>query len=230
MRLRHKPWAKDKLNDHPQYVPQHPESLKGQWQTRFEKSQPIHIEVGSGKGRFITEMAKANPNINYISIEIQTSVIVSVLELQLANPQPNLQILHADGRNLDQYFAENEVSRVYLNFSDPWPKKKHAKRRLTSPDFLMQYQHILTPHGDIHFKTDNQGLFEYSLSSMSTFGMHFNQVWLNLHQSDFKGNIMTEYEEKFSSRGSRIYRMEAAFQTALTHTLPSEITQESNLS
>ena len=211
MRLRHKPGAQAKLDAHPQYVPQNAETLKGNWQSRFEKSQPIHIEVGSGKGQFIIGMAKQHPDINYISIEIQTSVIVNVLDHQIREQLPNLQILHADGRNLNQYFAPGEISLVYLNFSDPWPKKKHAKRRLTSPDFLAQYEEILVPEGEIHFKTDNQGLFEYSLSSMSTYGLYFKQVWLDLHQSDFEGNIMTEYEEKFSSRGQRIYRMEAKY-------------------
>ncbi|HFI0463113.1 TPA: tRNA (guanosine(46)-N7)-methyltransferase TrmB [Streptococcus suis] len=211
MRLRNKPWAQDKLDAHPQYVPQAAETLKGQWQSRFEKEQPIHIEVGSGKGRFITQMAKAHPDINYIAIEIQTSVIVSILDLQLLDPVPNLQILHADGRNLDQYFAPGEIDRVYLNFSDPWPKKRHEKRRLTSSAFLSQYQTILNPSGEIHFKTDNQGLFEYSLYAFSQYGVKLKQVWLDLHQSDFEGNIMTEYEEKFSSRGQRIYRLEAYF-------------------
>ena len=136
---------------------------------------------------------------------------MTVLEHQIREDLPNLQILHADGRNLNQYFAPGEVSLVYLNFSDPWPKKKHAKRRLTSPDFLAQYQEILVLEGEIHFKTDNQGLFEYSLASMSQYGLYFKQVWLDLHQSDFPDNVMTEYEEKFSSRGHRIYRMEAKF-------------------
>lgn len=211
MRLRHKPWAQDKLNEYPHFVPQKPEELLGRWQTRFAKEQPIHLEVGSGKGRFIVEMAKAHPNINYISMELQTSVVVSVLELQIEAQLPNLQIVNGDGRDLSQYFSPGELDRVYLNFSDPWPKKRHEKRRLTSPDFLRQYQAILKPHGEIHFKTDNQGLFEYSLSSMSQYGMSFKQVWLDLHASNYEGNIMTEYEEKFSSRGSRIYRLEANF-------------------
>lgn len=211
MRLRNKPWAQDKLDAHPEYVPQEAEQFRGKWQTRFEKVQPLHIEVGSGKGRFIVEMAKAHPEINYISIEIQTSVIVSVLELQLEAQLPNLQILHADGRNLNQYFEPGEVSRVYLNFSDPWPKKRHEKRRLTSADFIKQYEEILVADGEIHFKTDNQGLFEYTLYSFSQYGVKLKQVWLDLHHSDFEGNIMTEYEEKFSSKGNRIYRLEAYF-------------------
>ena len=212
MRLRHKPWAQDKLNTYPEYVPQNAEQLKGKWQTRFATPQPIHIEVGSGKGRFITEMAKAHPHINYISIEIQTSVIVNVLDHQIREQLPNLQILHADGRDLTNYFAEGEVTRVYLNFSDPWPKKRHEKRRLTSSSFLMQYRTILQPKGEIHFKTDNQGLFEYSLASMSQFGMVLQQVWLDLHHSDFEGNIETEYESKFAAKGQRIYRVEARYQ------------------
>lgn len=212
MRLRHKPWAQDKLNTYPEYVPQNAEQLKGKWQTRFATPQPIHIEVGSGKGRFITEMAKAHPHINYISIEIQTSVIVNVLDHQIREQLPNLQILHADGRDLTNYFAEGEVTRVYLNFSDPWPKKRHEKRRLTSSSFLTQYRTILQPKGEIHFKTDNQGLFEYSLASMSQFGMVLQQVWLDLHHSDFEGNIETEYESKFAAKGQRIYRVEARYQ------------------
>ena len=211
MRLRNKPWAQDKLDAHPEYVPQEAEQFRGKWQTRFEKVQPLHIEVGSGKGRFIVEMAKAHPEINYISIEIQTSVIVSVLELQLEAQLPNLQILHADGRNLNQYFEPGEVSRIYLNFSDPWPKKRHEKRRLTSANFIKQYEEILVADGEIHFKTDNQGLFEYTLYSFSQYGIKLKQVWLDLHHSDFEGNIMTEYEEKFSSKGNRIYRLEAYF-------------------
>lgn len=211
MRLRNKPWAKDKLLEYPQFVVQQPETLQGNWQSRFAQNQPIHIEVGSGKGRFITEMAKLNPHINYISIEIQASVIIDVLDKQIDAQLPNLQLLHADGRDLSQYFAKGEVSRVYLNFSDPWPKKRHAKRRLTSPHFLNQYRHILIEEGDIHFKTDNQGLFEYSLASMSQNGLAFRQVWLDLHNSDFEPNVQTEYEMKFSSKGHRIYRMEAYF-------------------
>lgn len=211
MRLRNKPWAQDKLNDYPQYVPQNPREVKGKWQSRFEKEQPIHIEVGSGKGQFIVEMAKAHPDINYIAIEIQTSVIVTILEKQIEEQLPNLQILHGDGGDLTEFFNEGEISLLYLNFSDPWPKTRHIKRRLTSPNFLKQYEVILPDKGEIHFKTDNQGLFEYSLSSMSEYGMTFKQVWLDLHKSNYEGNIMTEYEEKFSSRGNRIYRMEAIF-------------------
>lgn len=209
MRLRHKPWAADKLKSYPQYVVDQPELIKGKWQSRFEQRQPLHIEVGSGKGQFIVEMARKNPTINYLAIELQTSVAVSILELQIQAHLPNLQILNAHGGDLDHFFAKGEVNRVYLNFSDPWPKTKHAKRRLTAPRFLAQYKDIMDPEGEIHFKTDNQGLFEYSLASISQFGYCFRQVWLDLHHSDFEGNVPTEYEEKFSQKGQPIYRLEA---------------------
>ena len=211
MRLRHVPWAQELLDAHPNYVPQNLPEIKGHWQDCFARQQPIHLEVGSGKGQFIVEMAKAHPEINYIAMEIQTSVAVRILERQLEDPVDNLQILNANGSKISEYFAPGEIDRVYLNFSDPWPKKRHAKRRLTSPEFLKEYQTILPKYGEIHFKTDNRGLFEYSLCSMSQYGMSFVGVWLDLHHSDFEGNIMTEYEEKFSAKGQPIYRLEAVF-------------------
>ena len=211
MRVRNKPWAKELIEDNTQYVVENPESHKGSWQKRFEKVQPLHIEVGSGKGRFIVGMAKQNPDINYIAIELEESVLVSILEKQLEEKLPNLQILHVNGSALTEYFEVGEVDLVYLNFSDPWPKTRHAKRRLTYKTFLATYEAILVDNGEIHFKTDNRGLFEYSLVSFSEYGMRLKQVWLDLHVSDFEGNVMTEYEEKFSSKGQPIYRVEAQF-------------------
>lgn len=213
MRLRNKPGAGDKIAAHPQYVVSQPEQWKGKWHERFGNNNPIHIEIGTGKGQFITEMAKAHPDINYIGIELQTSVVVVALDKLIANALPNLQLLHINGGDIREFFDKNEVDRIYLNFSDPWPKKKHEKRRLTYRSFLESDEHVLVPNGEIHFKTDNQGLFEYSLASFSQYGMILKQVWLDLHNSEFEGNIMTEYEEKFSSRGQRIYRVEAQFVT-----------------
>lgn len=129
----------------------------------------------------------------------------------------NVQLLHVDGSALTDYFADSEVDQIYLNFSDPWPKTRHEKRRLTSAGFLAVDEKILRPKGEIHFKTDNQGLFEYSLASFSKYGMTLQQVWLDLHHSTYEGNIMTEYEEKFSSRGQRIYRVEARFADKRKH-------------
>ncbi|MGM9985733.1 MAG: tRNA (guanosine(46)-N7)-methyltransferase TrmB [Bacillaceae bacterium] len=211
MRLKHKPYAKEKMANHPEYVAHDAEQYKGKWDELFPTKQPIHIEVGSGRGRFITEMAKQNPDINYIAVEKYTSVAVDILEKALEAGVPNLKILNEDGQDLRDYFEDGEIDRVYLNFSDPWPKIRHAKRRLTHENFLARYEKLLKKDGEIHFKTDNQGLFEYSLMSFSRYGLEILDLSLDLHNSAFEGNIMTEYEQKFSSKGFRIYRVEAKF-------------------
>jgi tRNA (guanine-N7-)-methyltransferase len=211
MRLRNKPWAKDKIKQYPQYIIPTPEQYKGKWNEIFGNTNPLHIEIGTGKGRFITEMAKANPHINYIGIELYESVIVSALDRLIEAELPNVKLLNVNAKDLKEYFAKGDVERIYLNFSDPWPKKRHAKRRLTYKSFLEIYEDILVDEGEIHFKTDNQGLFEYSLISFSEYGLLLKFISLDLHNSDFEGNIMTEYEEKFSSRGQRIYRCEVKY-------------------
>ncbi|MGN7178788.1 tRNA (guanosine(46)-N7)-methyltransferase TrmB [Cytobacillus sp. SAFR-174] len=211
MRQRNKPWAKDKLAEYTQYVISEPEKYKGKWNEAFDKNQPLHIEIGTGKGRFVTGMAKANPDINYIGIELAESVIVTALDRIIEEELPNVKLLNVNANDLRNYFEKGEVNRVYLNFSDPWPKKRHAKRRLTYRSFLEIYEDILVDKGEIHFKTDNQGLFESSLMSFSDYGMLLTFVSLDLHNSDYEGNIMTEYEEKFSSRGSRIFRCEVQY-------------------
>lgn len=211
MRLRNKPWAKDTLAAHPEMVIQEPAQWKGRWHERFGNNNPIHIEIGSGKGQFVSGMARQNPNINYIGIEIQESVLVVALEKALSADVPNLQLLHVNGGQVTDYFEDGEVDQIYLNFSDPWPKKRHAKRRLTHESFLVGYEKVLPPFGELHFKTDNRGLFEYSLASFSQFGLVLKQVWLDLHQVEFPGNVMTEYEEKFSAKGHPIYRVEVIF-------------------
>jgi tRNA (guanine-N7-)-methyltransferase len=212
MRLRHKPWARERIDQHPQYIVSSPESSKGKWHEVFNNNHPIHIEVGTGKGRFITEMAKANPEINYMGIELYDSVIVAALDRLIEADLPNLRLLNVDAADLNKYFEKNDVDRVYLNFSDPWPKVRHEKRRLTYKDFLKLYEDILVDKGEIHFKTDNQGLFEYSLKSFSEYGLLLTFLSLDLHKSDYEGNIMTEYEQKFSEMGNRIYRCEVKYQ------------------
>jgi tRNA (guanine-N7-)-methyltransferase len=211
MRLRHKPWAKDKIDQYPQFVVANPEMYKGNWQEPFAIQQPLHIEIGSGKGRFITEMAKANPDINYIGIEVYQSVIVAALDRLIEADLPNVKLLNVNANDLGKFFAKNDVDRIYLNFSDPWPKTRHEKRRLTYKNYLKLYESILKDAGEIHFKTDNQGLFEYSLMSFSQYGLLLKYISLDLHQSDFEGNIMTEYEQKFSEQGNRIYRCEVKY-------------------
>lgn len=211
MRVRRRKGAEEHLANNPHYVILNPEDAKGHWQEIFGNDKPIHIEVGSGKGAFITGMALQNPGINYIGIDIQVSVLSYALDKVLASGAENIRLLQVDGSSLTNYFADGEIDLLYLNFSDPWPKKKHSKRRLTYKTFLDTYKQILPEHGEIHFKTDNRGLFEYSLASFSQYGMILKQVWLDLHASDFEGNVMTEYEQKFSDKGQVIYRVEAMF-------------------
>ncbi|KUP05533.1 tRNA (guanine-N7)-methyltransferase [Bacillus coahuilensis p1.1.43] len=211
MRLRNKPWAKDKLDSHPEIVVRNPEQFKGKWHEVFGNKNPIHIEVGTGKGQFVSGMAELNADINYIGIELFESVIVTALDKALEKDVRNLRLLNENAMDLTKIFDRDEISRVYLNFSDPWPKIRHAKRRLTHSNFLDLYKEILIPEGEIHFKTDNQGLFEYSLQSFSEYGLLLTFVSLDLHKSEFGPNIMTEYEEKFSNKGQRIYRSEVRY-------------------
>ena len=214
MRLRHKPWALDYINEHQDVVIPNPEDYKGKWAQVFGNDNPVHIEVGTGKGQFVLGMAKQNPNINYIGIELFDSVIVCALERIVEAEKPaNLRLLKVNGAKLQEYFAKGDVARVYLNFSDPWPKARHAKRRLTHEGFLKLYESVLIDNGEIHFKTDNRGLFEYSLVSMNQYGMRLNYVSLDLHAEMPEDNVMTEYEEKFSAKGQPIYRLESQFLT-----------------
>ena len=212
MRVRNRKGATELLEAHPQYVILNPADAKGRWQEIFGNDHPIHVEVGSGKGAFVSGMAKANPEINYIGIDIQKSVLSYALDKVLATDVPNIKLLWVDGSDLTDYFEEGEIDRLYLNFSDPWPKKRHEKRRLTYQSFLATYQQILPENGEIHFKTDNRGIFEYSLVSFSQYGMKLKGVWLDLHASDFEDNVLTEYEQKFANKGQVIYRVEAAFE------------------
>ncbi|PCF50709.1 tRNA (guanosine(46)-N7)-methyltransferase TrmB [Staphylococcus delphini] len=215
MRMRNKPWAESYLTEHNDIV-----DLEGihahQVSEWFEQQQPIHIEVGSGMGKFITTLAQQNPHINYVAIERDKNVMIRVLDKVRELNLTNIKLLCNDAVILTDYFRQGEVDRIYLNFSDPWPKKRHAKRRLTYRSFLALYQQILREDGELHFKTDNRGLFAYSLESMSQFGMYFTKINLNLHQEDDGDNIPTEYEHKFAEKGSRIYRMEAKFHAKQT--------------
>ncbi|AMB99589.1 tRNA (guanine-N7)-methyltransferase [Aerococcus urinaehominis] len=217
MRVRHKPWAQERLAADNDFMVQTPSQFQGEWgQKVFNNQNDIHVEVGSGKGNFIVGMAQAHPDINFIGIELQASVFITALEKAQAvsGGLDNLKLVLTDGQNLNDIFADDELQRIYLNFSDPWPKKRHAKRRLTHKNFLAVYQQVLDERGNLHFKTDNQALFEYSLVSMSKYGMVLDWVSLDLHHSDYIGNIMTEYEEKFSKKGQVIYRLEASFPVA----------------
>ena len=207
MRLRHIPGSEQQIEESP-FVISGPEEFRGQWNMFFGNENPLHIEVGMGKGRFITELAAAHPEINYIGIERYTSVLLKAAEKRSLLFLPNLYFLCVDARTLPDIFAEGEVDRIYLNFSDPWPKDRHAKRRLTSPQFMALYDRILAPEGQVEFKTDNMGLFDYSLESIPEAGWTITASTKDLHHSDMaEGNIMTEYEAKFSAMGNPICKL-----------------------
>lgn len=215
MRLRNIPGAKDEILDSP-YVIQEPEARKGIWAGVFLKKQPLHIEVGMGKGRFLMDMARLHPEINYVGIEMYDSVLLRALQKREESEAeaggavfPNLFFMRMDARNLPEVFAKGEVDRIYLNFSDPWPKARHAKRRLTSGEFLARYDKILAKGGTVEFKTDNKELFEFSLEEGKEADWRLLAHTFDLHrdQEMMRGNVMTEYEEKFSSMGNPIYKM-----------------------
>jgi len=211
MRLRKVKNALERLkqNDNKYFV-ENPEEYKGKWHELFNNSNPIHIEIGCGKGKFISELASKNPDINYIAIEKFDSVLLRCLEKVLDLNLANLKLAIIDAAMISNSFSSNEVSRIYLNFSDPWPKKCHAKRRLTSPNFLEEYKKIIVNNGEIFFKTDNRLLFEYSLESISNNGFSISNISLDLHKDldKYSDNIETEFEEKWSKLGP-IYRLEA---------------------
>ena len=210
MRLRNIRGSKDVIASCP-FVVQEPESCRGRWVEVFGNENPIHIEVGMGKGRFLMDMAVLHPEINYIGIEMYDSVLLRAVQKRekLETELKNLFFIRMDARQLPEVFAEGEVDRIYLNFSDPWPPNRQRKRRLTWRAYLEVYDEILRQQGDLCFKTDNQRFFEWSLQEICQFGWLLQNISLDLHNSDFEGNVMTEYEEKFSSEGSRIYRVEA---------------------
>lgn len=207
MRLRNIPGAGDVI-EASSYVIHDPESAKGCWETLFPKKQPIHIEIGMGKGRFIMDMAKAHPDINYVGIERYSSVLLRALQKmdELTEKPENVRFVCMDAKTITDVFAEGEVDRIYLNFSDPWPKDRHAKRRLPSRQFLEKYDTILKKEGTLEFKTDNKDLFDFAVSELPEAGWKAKEITYDLHNDPRlnEGNIMTEYEEKFSSIGNPI--------------------------
>ena len=207
MRLRHIPGAEEAIASSP-YVIQDPERKKGCWSQVFGNSHPIEIEVGMGKGRFIMELALSHPEINYIGIERYPTVLLKGLQKRSRLELANIFFLCIDAGSMADIFAPGEVARIYLNFSGPWPKDRHAKRRLTSPAFLSVYEKILAPRGQIEFKTDNQGLFDYSMESIPAAGWNIQEYTRDLHKSPMVlGNVMTEYEMKFSAMGKPICKL-----------------------
>lgn len=210
MRLRHIQGAEKSIAASP-YVIREPEQYKGAWNNLFGSSRPIHLEVGMGKGRFIMELAAGHPDINYIGIERYSSVLLRALEKRQSLELDNLYFMCIDAKSLGDMFAPGEVDRIYLNFSDPWPKDRHAKRRLTSPEFMAVYSRVLSAGGTLEFKTDNRGLFEYSLESIPAAGWSLTSVIYDYHHSGLAtDNVMTEYEMKFSAQGNPIHKLTAS--------------------
>ncbi|MCD8390460.1 MAG: tRNA (guanosine(46)-N7)-methyltransferase TrmB [Firmicutes bacterium] len=211
MRVRRKKHCAERMENCADIWIRDPETLKGKWREAFGNSNPIHVEIGCGKGGFTAGMAEKYPDVNFVAVEVVEDIIVMAMEKIKEKGLKNVLFTNMDAANTDSIFAEGEVERIYLNFSDPWKKKKQAKRRLTHKNFLDRYKMILKDGGDIWFKTDNKQLFEFSLNSFAAEDFKMRNITLDLHNSDFEGNIMTEYEERFVSLGQPIYRLEARY-------------------
>lgn len=195
---------KEQIINSSSYLIKYPKEYKGKWQIFFANDNPIYLEIGMGKGDFIIENAKKYPNINFIGIEKYDSVIVRALQKLKNEDLINLKLIRIDAKFLDELFF-HEIDRIYLNFSDPWPKKRHTERRLTSHTFLRKYDSVLKKEKKLYIKTDNTSLFEFSLESLTQYGYFIDKVSLDLHNSDVKDNIMTEYEKKFVEDNMKIY-------------------------
>jgi len=206
MRIRKKPWAPQELADNP-LILRNPESYALKMPEYFGNDNPIHLEIGSGKGRFIIQCAARNPDINHIAMEREEQVMAIAARLARES-DGSLLFLNLDAQELLEYFKPGDISRLYINFCDPWHRrKKWAKRRLTHINFLSIYEKLEIP--EIYFKTDNRILFEFSINQFSEAGWLMKNISLDLHKSGMEDNIMTEYEEKFSAHGP-IYRLEAS--------------------
>ena len=204
MRRRNVKNAKQRVESHPELVILNPKDYKGKWNTLFKNDNPIYLEIGMGKGKFLLEHAKSNTNINYIGLEKFDSVIVQAVEKIYPCNLNNILLLNVDAEELLDIFDENEISKIFLNFSDPWPKNRHEKRRLSHANFLNRYQKILK--GDIEMKTDNRELFEFSLMSFNENRWKFEELSLDLHhRNEDEKIITTEYEDRFTSKGNVIY-------------------------
>jgi tRNA (guanine-N7-)-methyltransferase len=208
MRLRNVPGAREVMVEN-QYVFTEPEGMKGTWSEVFNNDNPVRIEIGMGKGRFVSTLAQMNPDINYVGIEKYSSVLLRAVEKQDELNLPNLRFIRMDAEAITEVFDRGEVDRIYLNFSDPWPKDRHAKRRLTSRQFFERYNIILKKDGQVEFKTDNRPLFDFSVEEVKEAGWQLRAVTYDLH-NDAKlceGNVMTEYEERFSAAGNPICKL-----------------------
>ncbi len=207
MRLRNITGSREVIGES-RFVIHEPKTLRGKWQERFGNTNPIHIEIGMGKGKFLHTLAKQNPSVNYIGIEKYSSVLLRAIQKSEEEELPNLLFIRMDAEEILEVFDRGEVDRIYLNFSDPWPKDRHAKRRLPSQQFLNRYDVILKQEGRLEFKTDNRELFDFAVEELANAGWKAEKITYDLHNdADMcEGNVMTEYEEKFSAMGNPIYK------------------------
>ena len=215
MRMRYVEGAADLINAHPDLIINNQDNKAIDISKIFESDNPVHLEIGMGKGRFIYMMAENNPDINYIGIERFDSIIVKALQKVLDKPLKNLMLIRTDAIDLLTIFSERSIGRIYLNFSDPWPKNRHEKRRLTQNKFLKMYQRLMTLKSELHFKTDNEDLFEFSIEEITNYPMEITYLTRDLHHSNFSGNVMTEFEEKFKKRGKNIKKLTAVYKEEL---------------
>lgn len=211
MRLKHVPGAEETVADSP-FVIGDETTHKGQWRAVFPEADPqaeLYAELGCGKGQFLLQLAQAHPERLYLGVEMYSSVLLRAVEKQEEKNLPNLRFLRMDATYLTDVFAPGELSGIYCNFSDPWPKDRHAKRRLTSRQFLARYEQVLAPGAEVVFKTDNQGLFDFSLEEAEAAGWAVTHVTRDLHADAeaARGNVMTEYEQKFAAEGVPICRL-----------------------
>lgn len=210
MRLRNVKGARDAMITS-EYTVNEPVENKGRWREVFGNDNPIYLEIGTGKGRFITTLAMQNPDVNYIGIEKFSSVLIRALEKQNELQLKNLIFIRMEAEHICDIFEEGEIDRIYLNFSDPWPKDRHAKRRLTSTQFFGRYNTILAKDGVVEFKTDNKDLFEFSVEEVKNAGWQLDAITRDLHNSEMnEGNVMTEYEIRFSEGGTPINKLIAS--------------------
>ena len=212
MRMRRKKHREDRIENCGEYLAGNIEDFRDDFKSIFDnKDGEVHIEIGCGKGKFISELAERNPHINYIAIEKNLDVLVLAMEKVKEKGLKNVKFVPGDANFLNDAKPKEKCDRIYINFCDPWKKTYQAKRRLTHERFLTVYSKILKSGGEVHFKTDNKNLFEFSLNSFSDYGLRLKNITLDLHLSNFEGNIMTEYETLFSEQGMPIYRCEAIF-------------------
>ena len=207
MRLRNVTGSREYIADS-RFAVHEPSKRKSKWKNLFGNANPLHIEIGMGKGRFIMQLAKENPGINYVGIEKYSTVLLRAIQKMEAEELPNLVFIRMDAEEICDVFDKDEVDRIYLNFSDPWPKDRHAKRRLESREFLARYDQCLKKNGRIEFKTDNRMLFDFAVEEVAAAGWNMDAISYDLHKENemMIGNVMTEYEEKFSSMGNPIYK------------------------